>query len=424
MDSPGKKIFPIKNDAACTFKWGWNTFRLYNGLSSSCHRVQPVHVSVDQFDNFHNMPEVLSDRKLMLENKWPSGRGCEYCRDVEMAGGISDRLYHREDEGITPIDFDGTNLHVTPRIQEVYLNNTCDLACLYCVPSFSSKINKELEKHGPLTTMPHIISIKRSSEQPLYLEKMLDWLDKNWINLKRFLVQGGEPFLQKEFFTVIDHIKNLKNPDLEFSVNSNLNASGKIMENFIPQVRQLLIDKRIKRFDITASIDCWGPRQEFIRYGLDLEQWKKNFELLLQHKWIYLNTGQTVISLSIKTLPDLQILLNSYMDQGFRFNQTVGYVDGRNQVLYDPIIFGGDLFKDDLEKTLDLMPSSTDQQKHSKDRMAGIVKYILNGKQDRERLSRLYSTLDQLDVRRGTDWKILFPEIYQYFLENEITYVV
>lgn len=370
------------------------------------------------------MPKVLHDRHLMLENQWPTGRGCEYCKNVELAGGVSDRLYHREDEGITPVDFEIDNLHVTPRIQEVYLNNTCDLACVYCVPSFSSKINDELKKYGPLTTMPHVGVINRSPDQPAYLQKMLEWLNNNWSNLKRFLVQGGEPFLQKEFFTIMEQIKTLKNPELEFSVNSNLNASSKIIENFISEIKQILIDRKIKAFHITASIDCWGPRQEFIRYGLDLAQWQKNFELLLQHRWIYVNTGQTITSLSIKTLPDLQKVLNNYMSLGHRINQTVGYVDGGNQLLYDPSIFGTDFFRDDLEKTLDLMPSSTDQQRHVKDRMNGIVKYILAGKQDRDRLCLLHSTLEQLDSRRGTDWKKLFPEISQYFLENEITHVV
>jgi pyruvate-formate lyase-activating enzyme len=370
------------------------------------------------------MPEVISDRKLMLQGQWPTDRGCEYCKNVEESGGISDRLYHNNDEGITPVDFDNDRLNVTPRIQEIYLNNTCDLACVYCVPGFSSKINDELKKYGPLTTMPAIKTIQKSPDQSAYLEKMLDWLEKNWHDLKRLSVQGGEPFLQKEFFVMLDHIKKVSNRDLIFSVNSNLNASGKIIEDFIPQIKQILVDRRIKAFHITASIDCWGPAQEFIRWGLDLKNWQKNFELLLNHRWIYVNTGQTITSLSIKTTPDLQRLFNGYMDQGYRFNQTLGYVDGHNQLLYDPIIFGGDFFKEPLEETLELMPSGTDQQRHVKDRMYGIVKYVITGKQDRERLSKLYSTLDQLDQRRGTDWKTLFPDVAKYFLDNEITYVV
>ena len=56
------QVFPIRNDTACVYKWGWNTFRLFNATSSSCHRVTPVAVSLDNFDSFHNTPEVLNDQ--------------------------------------------------------------------------------------------------------------------------------------------------------------------------------------------------------------------------------------------------------------------------------------------------------------------------------------------------------------------------
>lgn len=425
MDSGGKKTFPIKNEAACVFKWGWNTFRLYNGKSSSCHRIDPVFVPLDDFENFHNTPEVLNDRRLMFQGQWPTGRGCEYCKDVEAAGGISDRLFHNEMEELTPVDFGNGNLHVTPRIQEIYLNNTCDLACMYCAPNFSSKINQELKKLGPLPTMMHIQPLNRSPDQQKYLAKMLEWLDKNYHNLRRFLMQGGEPFLQKEFFQVVDHMETLSNPDLEFSVNSNLNADTKIFEEFVPRVRKLLLDRRIKRFDITCSIDCWGPAQEFIRFGLNLEQWKKNFEFLSQHRWIYISTGHTITSMSLHSMPALLKMLNDYeQNQGLKYNQTFGYVDGPTQILYDPINFGGKFFKDVMDEILELAPRRTDQQKRNHERLTGIVQYIKNSQPDRERLKRLYQTLDHYDVRRGTDWKSVLPEIYQYFLENEITYVV
>jgi hypothetical protein len=37
---------------------------------------------------------------------------------------------------------------------------------------------------------------------------------------------------------------------------------------------------------ITASSDCWDSEQEYVRYGLDLAQWQRNFELLLNQPWI------------------------------------------------------------------------------------------------------------------------------------------
>ena len=56
------KVFPIRNDAACVFKWGWNTFRLYNGKSSSCHRVEQDVITVENFHTFHNTPRKIQTR--------------------------------------------------------------------------------------------------------------------------------------------------------------------------------------------------------------------------------------------------------------------------------------------------------------------------------------------------------------------------
>ena len=51
----------------------------------------------------------------------------------------------------------------------------------------------------------------------------------------------------------------------------------------IQDYKNLLVKKKIKRFDINCSIDCWGKRQEYIRYGLNLDNWQKNFEMLTKN---------------------------------------------------------------------------------------------------------------------------------------------
>ncbi len=183
------KIFPIKNDAACVFKWGWNTFRLHDATSSSCHRVQPVHIELDDFDNFHNTPAAIEDRQRMLDNQWPqAGRGCEYCKDIEDLGGVSDRTFHNNIPGLTPVDFDINTNQVTPRILEIFLSNTCDLACVYCMPIFSSRINDELKRYG--STPVGLQYISPLTNRAEYLNKFLAWLDNNYGKIKR-LSQSG-----------------------------------------------------------------------------------------------------------------------------------------------------------------------------------------------------------------------------------------
>jgi len=77
-------VFPIKNDSACVYKWAWSTVKLYTGTASSCHRVVPVKIDINDFDNFHNTTPVIEDRVKMMNGEWPVDRGCEYCKNLKI----------------------------------------------------------------------------------------------------------------------------------------------------------------------------------------------------------------------------------------------------------------------------------------------------------------------------------------------------
>lgn len=412
------RVFPIRNDTACVYKWAWNTFRLYNATSSSCHRINPVTVPLDKFDDFHNTPEVLNDRQKMLAGEWP-GRGCEYCENVEKQGGVSDRLYHNDIPGLTPVDFDLLgDQRVTPRIVELYLTNTCDLACVYCLPGFSSRINDELKKYGPYPI--GIVPIKQLSNRDQYFTAWLNWLDQNYQHLDRVSILGGEPFLQKEMWSILEFVGTKKNQNLTISVNTNLNASPDTVKRFVETCKNLIVNKKIKRVHIDASLDCWGPQAEFIRDGLDLKRWQENFEYLITHKWLSISVHQVVTALSIGTAFEFQQRIAEYKIQNPKITQAYHMVDSGYEEIYHPGMFGAAFFKDKLHTLLEHYPIATEWDIETRKRLEGICLMIDAEKPDPLRLSKLCATLDMIDQRRNTDWKKLFPDIAQYFIENGI----
>ena len=416
MNGKTKKVFPIQNSSACVFKWGWNTFRLYSGKSSSCHRVDSVLINPESFKDFHNTPEVLEDRRLMLNGQWP-GRGCEYCKNIEAAGGISDRLYHNQIPGLTPVDFDN-GLHVTPTISEVYLHNTCDLACIYCPPVFSSKNNQELKNFGPYPV--GIMPVDKNPHRDQLFSAYLDWLKENSKNLVRLSILGGEPLLQKEFWQILDLLPEVGHPDLELAINTNLNADPDTVERLVSITRDLTLKRSIKQLAVSASLDCWGPQAEFVRFGLSLKNWQRNFEYLLQQKWIALSTHQVITALTIKTARVLQNKINEYKKINPKILQEYYLVDSGFEKVYHPEIFGGEFFKDELHQLLDEFPIEKDWDHSCRQRLEGIVQLIDSSAPDQVRLSMLKQTLNQIDHRRGTNWKSLWPEIDQYFTNNGI----
>jgi hypothetical protein len=119
-----KVIFPIKSDKSCLLKWAWSSVYFNSGTSSSCHRTQKYQINLENFNSFHNLPDKIAARKLMLAGQWP-GAGCEYCKKVEDAGGISDRMFQLQqlnDEQLVPPELheNNTAVDVSPTILEVY----------------------------------------------------------------------------------------------------------------------------------------------------------------------------------------------------------------------------------------------------------------------------------------------------------------
>ena len=143
------KFFPIKTETACQLKWNWSTLFLNTGVTKSCHRTAESVLTPENFFNFHNTELKLSDRRRMLEGQWPE-HSCSYCREIEEAGGVSDRLRQVSIPNLVPpeLDADPSAINISPTIVEVFFNNACNMGCLYCSSKLSSTIETENRKFG------------------------------------------------------------------------------------------------------------------------------------------------------------------------------------------------------------------------------------------------------------------------------------
>lgn len=414
-----KRIFPITQGVACQLKWTWNTLKLQNGSSKSCHRVKSVTIDPDQFDNFHNHQTWLDHRKMMLDGKFPSS-GCDYCEKIESAGGVSDRLASLQIPDLTPpeLDHDLQAVHVTPRILEVYLDNICNMSCIYCSETDSSKIQIENKKFGNAAftgsgiTIP---TIKSNNNSQQYVEKFFDYLKDNCHNLKRLHILGGEPFYQKNFERVLDFLKQNKNPSLQLNIVTNLMVAENKLLDFVDLAKYLIKNKQIQRLDITASIDCFGPEQEYVRYGLNLDRFLKNFSILVSHKWITLHTNSTITSLTIKTMPDMLKYMHD-IKKYRKLNTAFGLVV--DMPWLHPDIFPGDFFKSDFDKIIDCMSDASEWDSVQKQYMVGIAKQLEQSNEDSTKIKDLKIYLDELDRRRGLSWQQTFPWLDQYLLTH------
>ena len=414
-----QRYFPIKTATACQLKWNWSTLYLHEGTTASCHRTGWGKITPDNFNEFHNTEKKQHERNLMLQGQWPID-SCQYCREIEESGGFSDRLLHLQIPGMSPpeLDQDPKSVVVSPTILEVFFNNTCNLSCLYCIPNLSSKIHQENLKFGDFQSQGvSLLSAVKDDNYTVLIDKFWQWMHNHSHNLKRFNVLGGEPFYQEEFYLLIEYFEKHPHPELELGIVTNLMISEDKLKSLISKFKSLLSSRCIKRIDITCSIDCWGVEQEYVRFGLDLESWEKNFNLLLENTWLKLNINQTISVLTIKTMSVLLQKLNSW-----KHARPVGHffsaVSPQPSYLM-PQILGPDIFDQDFKNILKEMPTETDQDQTAIKYMRGIRDRTLSATPDENEKQNLKIFLDEKDRRRKTSWREIFP-----WLIKELDHVV
>lgn len=403
------KYFPIQTATACQLKWTWSSIYLYEGTTNSCHRVEKSPLSVDTFGLFHNTAKKLQDRQTMLAGQWPKG-GCDYCEKIERAGGSSDRMLHLAIPDLTPPELatDPEAILVTPRIVEVYFDNTCNLSCVYCHNGFSSRIHQENVKFGRYEHPDLVIdnTHQRHENFDELTNEFWSWLDSNYATVRRFHLLGGEPFYQRQFDTCLDFLYNHSNRDLEFNIVSNLMIDSAKLKAYIKRIKELVASRKIKRFEITASIDCFGPEQEYVRYGLNLEQWRKNFEYLVNERWITLNINQVVSALTVPTMPELIEYINTQ-----RTDREIGHhlITANEPSYMNPDIFGCAVFDEHFRRTIEVMPADTWQQQEARKYMSGVHAQIGAAKENPAEIKKLGLYLNEIDRRRNTNWRTTFP---------------
>lgn len=404
-----KKVFPIKTETACQLKWAWSTLFLNTGITNSCHRTSESVLTPENFFEFHNTPVKIKDRKSMLRGEWPE-ESCGYCRRLEEAGSVSDRIRMASIPNLYPdeLDTDSTLTQIEPSIMEVYFSNACNLGCLYCNDRLSSTIDAENRKFGPFNKGGvEIVS------QPGHYKELLpyfwQWFETGFTKVKRFHVLGGEPLYQKEFFKLLDMIEKHPNPNCELNLVTNLMVDYELVKKVIGRFKDLILKKAVKRVDLTCSIDCWGPEIEYVRYGFKMEHWLKNFNYLLEQKWLKIHTQQVITPL---TLPTADILVD--MIKEWRKDRPVGHYFGLQYPrpdYFDLSVLGEEALTPYADQLMAAMPEDNNEDKLAKEYMAGMLNVIKGTTLDVEKFKQMIIFLDEKDRRRGNNWRLTFPWI-------------
>lgn len=284
----------------CLAKWYFVSLHLHVGDNHSCYHPKRHSIDLDDVKKnpqaIHNTRWKKLQRKAMLEGERP--KECHYCWAIEDLEGspISDRTLRSSEnwsydllEKTAEMPWDAD---VYPTYLEVNFGNECNFKCSYCTPAVSSSWYNETNKYGDwnlknnLNVRQYTIGLlqsklyKRESNNP-YIEAFWKWFPDAYEHIRILRLTGGEPLLSSNVYKVIDYIEEHPHLNLEFNINSNMGIPRRNLEKVILRIKDLVTDGKIKEFKMYTSVDTWGPQAEWIRNGLNLEQFESNCRFYL-----------------------------------------------------------------------------------------------------------------------------------------------
>jgi|688.fasta_scaffold379518_2 molybdenum cofactor biosynthesis enzyme MoaA len=163
-------------------------------------------------------------------------------------------------------------------------SNLCNLKCRTCGPHFSSSWAKELNYEHPVI-------------QTDVFEQVKKILDKN---IKNIYFAGGEPFLNKDHWQLLELLIRLN-----YAANITLYYSTNLTITTFKSLDAYSLWKNFKEVQVMVSVDAIGEPFNYIRSGANWDLVDKNINTLLKQKNIHVILSFTLSAISVWFLPDV-----------------------------------------------------------------------------------------------------------------------
>ena len=445
-----KEIFEMINNISPTFcgaKWYNATIWLGSGMSTSCHHPPAHYVPVQDILNnpkgIHNTVEKKLDRAKMQAGERPAG--CEYCWKIEDMGKdhISDRLYKSKIFTAEELD---TAKHLHPsedvdlRTLEIAFDRTCNFACSYCNPAFSTTWVKDIKRNGPYENLlsdgrNHYTHEHKDAErfhykeENPYVEAFFKWWESDLHKtLRELRITGGEPLMSPSTWRLMDWFEANKGAsDCVLAINSNM--VGKPVKEFIDKTHNMA------PMELYTSCEAMYDQAEYIRDGLDWEEWMHNVGYAFDHGNVAnFHIMCTINALCLESLPEfirlvMAMKLTTLGRPGRPKSINMSFNILRFPSFQSPLILPEKMrehHKEQLELVLESwshpdVPGSL-MSHGERDQIQRLIDYLdvvktpHSGDFDQPKLENDFKQFyTQYDTRRGKDFCATFPHLAEWY---------
>jgi len=429
---------PISN-SFCAAKWYNATIWLGSGQTTSCHHPPAHQISIEDVQAnpraLHNTAQKKQDRAQMQQGERPPG--CEYCWKIEdmRRDAISDRVYKSriypiaelERAAETPWDQD-----INLRTLEISFDRTCQFACSYCNPAFSSTWVKDIRAHGAyadlvsdgrnhFTHAHDSAQLFRFGERNPYVDAFFSWWETDLhATLDELRITGGEPLMSGYTWQLIDWFRdNPGRSQTRLAINSNPGMEWEIIQRLLDSCAGIDLD-------IYTSQESIGPHAEYIRDGIDYTQWSMNMERIMRGKKIRaLHVMCTINALCLESLPEFLTYLMLWKQEHGRdfpsFTLNILRFPSFQNVLVLPDHLRHH-HRDRLRSWLDRWGDNVMLHQHERNHVQRLIDYLdvmRTPHSDAFDLPALHNDFGQFyrqyDQRRGKDFRCTFPNLQEWY---------
>ena len=438
-----QQVLDTKSESFCAAKWYNATIWLGSGQTTSCHHP-PAH-AIDRTaletnpKALHNTPAKKLDRAMMQAGKRP--KGCEYCWKIEDMGvdAISDRVYKSR---IYPLELldqayaTDSQADVDLRTLEIAFDRTCQFACSYCNPAFSSTWVRDIERNGAyeglvsdgrnhFTHSHDSAQLYRYGETNPYTEAFFRWWETDLHRtLQELRITGGEPLMSGELWKLLDWFReNRGKSTTRLAINSNLGAEV--------DLDRLLSSVEGQTVDIYTSQESTGAQAEYIRDGLDYTAWLQNVELLLSSSTIRtVHCMATINALCLDSLDQLLDQVVAWKQQHSRDRVSFTLNILRVPSFQSPLVLPSHLLLYYRNRLIAWMLEHRNKEymhEHEINHLDRLIEYldrVTTPHSDTFEMPKLHNDFRQFytqyDQRRAKDFASTFPVLKDWFNDIQV----
>ena len=247
----------------CSKSWSDVNINLSQRFVQHCCYSRFENYKEFTFDTINSSPKILQRRGSLLQGV--KDKDCDACWQSESELATSYRLIHNQWGSIQDVD-------VKPTFIEIMLDTACDMSCIYCDETSSSKIAREKN----VSILPRADYSEMNTTV-----NWLSTLDHEYV--LSFL--GGEVTYSRkfiDFLTLLSKNKNIDCSKIICSFCTNGNTKARKLDTVLEKIGNMGFKRVIGVF----SNESMGKQSELIRWGLDWDVYKSNVEKYFKSPYI------------------------------------------------------------------------------------------------------------------------------------------